>query len=114
MNKEILKLEDLLTKEGIPYYFNYREENRPTPFGAAQVDMKNDALFIAVGPAINSEAVCASPAGAGDDDLLKVVLPGGSEQNEAVTADGAFKIIKREFLRCRAEWWPEVYGNNAN
>ena len=110
MNKEILKLEDMLTKGGVPFYFIYREENRPAPFGAVQVDMENDALFIAVGPAVNCEAVCASPAGAGDDDLLKVVLPGGSEQNEAVAADVAFTMIKDEFLKNRAEWWPEVYG----
>ena len=111
MNKEILKLEDMLTKNGVPFYFNYREENRPTPFGTVPVDMKNEDLFITVGPAVNSEAVCVFLAGAGDDDLLKVVLPGGSERYEAVTADAAFVLIKGEYLKYRAEWWPEVYGN---
>ena len=112
MNKEIFKLEELLkqTEPAIPYFFNYREENRPAPFGEACVELKNEELRIEVGPPA-LDTVSAQPAGTGDDDLLTVILLSTGKYHEEITADVAFSIIKDEFLRHRAEWWPEVYGN---
>ena len=112
MNKEILKLEEMLQENGIPFFFNYREENRPTPFGEAHVEPKNELLYIAIGPLTNYgfEAIVAGPVGAEDDDLLNVVLAETRTCHSQLAADAAFELINEQFLKRRAEWWPEVYG----
>lgn len=114
MNKEIFKLEELLKKSEIPFYFNYSEENRPTPFGTVPAEFSNELLYVAVGPVMRRndlEAVVVSLEGATEDALLKIRLSDDDSCREIgqQTAEQAFKIINEEFLKHRAEWWPEVY-----
>ena len=111
MNKEIFKLEELLRENWLPFFFNYREENRPMPFGTVPVELKNEELFIGMGP--HGDAICARPAGPGDADLLNVRLSRAGKNYDAISADVAFVIMKDEFFKRRAELWPELYGDDA-
>lgn len=114
MNKEIFKLEELLKENGLPFFFNYREENRPAPFGAARVGLKDELLYIAIGPLTNSgsEAIVVNLGGLEEGKLLKVRLSDNNTNRciDQLTAEAAFEIINDEFLKRRVEWWPEVYG----
>lgn len=120
MNEEIFKLEELLKESEIPYYFNYREENRPTPFGTVPVEFMNEELCITVGPVMENgvEAIVVKPF---DEEALTVTETSKIvEENLIATmrhtswaATAAFQVINNRFLRDRAEWWPEVYGGEA-
>ena len=117
MNEEIFKLEELLKESEIPYYFNYREENRPAPFGAVPVELKNEELCITVGPVMENgaEAFIIKPFGEGVLEIKETIYM--DEKNLTATvrhtnmaATAAFQVIRRGFLKHRAEWWPAVYG----
>lgn len=121
---EIFKLEELLKESDIPFYFNYREENRPTPFGAVPVELKNEELCITVGPVMEhgSNAIVVFPWEKGDSLLQVNNLIGAKIVEEefvdaecvsGVSAGAAHEYIDKVFLAHRAEWWPAVYGGKA-
>lgn len=122
MNEEIFKLEELLKQSDIPYYFNYREENRPTPFGGeSNIDWSKHQLVITVGPVLEHgyNAIVVYPRYIGDSLLQVNNLIGAKIVEEefidaecisGVSAGAAHEYIDKVFLAHRAEWWPDVYG----
>lgn len=123
MNEEIFKLEELLKESEIPFYFNYREENRPTPFGGeSNIDWSKEQSVITIGPptgrvwqnAITILAAAPENAEAPNRVSVHIDEPETDDYEEAVyynlTAEQAFELIKEQFLKHRAEWWPAVYG----
>ena len=124
MNEEIFKLEELLKESEIPFYFNYREENRPTPFGGeSNIDWSKEQLVITVGPPTgrffeNAITILAdAPENAEVQNRVSVNIDDPETDDLEIgvhynlTAEQAFELIKEQFLKHRAEWWPEIYGN---
>lgn len=123
MNEGIFKLEELLKESEIPYYFNYREENRPTPFGGeSNVDWSKEQMVITIGPPTGRVWENAITILGNNSEIAEVPHrvsvnidePETDDYEQAVyynlTAEQAFEIIKEQFLKHRAEWWPAVYG----
>ena len=113
MNKDMFELEELLKERRIPFYFNYRDENRPVPFGEANAEPEDEFLYIAVGPITTTgfEAIVVSPESKEEEALLNVRLSETRIWHHHLASDAACEIINDEFLKRRAEWWPEVYEN---
>lgn len=127
MNKGIFKLEELLKESGIPFFFNYREENRPTPFGGeSNIDWSKEQLVITIGPptgrifenAITILGNASVNAEIPNRVSVNIDEPETDELEIGVyynlTGEQAFELVKEQFVKHRAEWWPEVYGNEKN
>lgn len=117
MNEEIFKLEELLKQNDIPFYFNYREENRPTPFGEGgenEIDWSKEPLCITIGPVMEGGRYDHHPIEVSDKFLTHEPLVITDSMDKSIlgsrTAEQAYEYIKEKFLEHRAEWWPAVYG----
>lgn len=112
---EIFWLEQMLMKEGYPYFFNFWEELRPTPFNQdggdpESIDWNNYNFLIEVGhpagEALASISVCFNTKG--DPKLLELLdmrLAAGKENPTAsdgelycgLSAESAMEIIEKYF-----------------
>lgn len=105
-NKEIFKLYEVLQESGMPYFFNWLEDQKPTPFDEGQkIDEENYNYLISIGP-IDGVVVEAE---AGEAGLLRIVdnTKNGAVTNN-VTAEEAFKILKERFEEYKDEWYTPV------
>lgn len=114
--EEIFKLEELLDNAGYPYFFNLREELRPTPFGALtarDIDWDNYPFRIDI-DGKSEESIKSGYApmsvtfSTGSDGKLLEVLdmrgqtdPKNGKLTTDLTAEQCFEILKQyENLKC--------------
>lgn len=110
MHKEIFKLHELLQESGMPYFFNWLEDQKPTPFSEGQkIDEDNYTYIISIGA---FDGVTVMPENDKDKDSLLVILLGANEEGLKITvsnanAETAFEILKKEFDKYKDEWYPK-------
>lgn len=98
--EEIFKLESLLLKAGIPYYFNVWDDLRPTPFNAEQepdeiIDWDKYNFLIELGDRVGRglSMMSVSFNHQGDSTLLELLDMRFAEDKEELTAaDGILYV----------------------
>lgn len=111
--QQIFALEKMLSEAGYPYFFNYREDLRPTPFGQkdpGSIDWDSYNFLIEVGRLAGYDLAQISVTfSTGNDKKLLELLdmrPAGDKENATaedgtltidLTAEGCMEIIEKFF-----------------
>lgn len=124
MNKEIFKLEELLKESDVPFTFNWREENRPTPYSeeGANIDPETYPYMIQIGPPVPSDTLSLCEVNViteKDENRLrvfdltgideptddKIIMEG--EHIENLAAEQVLEILKDRYEKYKDIWYPK-------